>query len=59
MLKKLILTHSIEPALEPEESSSMAVNEAIQVTPLVDSESEEEKFKNDHVEYLRMARKPL
>ena len=42
--------------------SDLAVNEELQKQPLIDDEEEkarEIKFKNDHVEYLRVARKPL
>ena len=42
--------------------SEMAVNEVLLQQDLVDAEEEKErenKFKNDHVEYLRIARKPL
>ena len=35
MLKKLLLTRNIEPAIDSE-TPSVAVNEAIQVYPLVD-----------------------
>ena len=42
--------------------SSLAVNEVAHQQPLIDAEEEglrELKFKNDHVEYLRMTKKPL
>lgn len=42
--------------------SDLAVNEVLQKQPLIDAEEErmrEMKFKNDHVDYLRVARKPL
>lgn len=57
MLKKIVKKHHKGP-----EPSSLAVNDAIQVAPLIDLEEETQKetrFKNDHVEYLRVARKPL
>jgi len=42
--------------------SNLAINEELQKQPLIDEEEErmrETKFLNDHVEYLRVARKPL
>ena len=42
--------------------SDMAVNEQLNQQDLIDEEEEkqrEDKFKIDHVEYLRIARKPL
>ena len=40
----------------------MAVNDVLAEQSLIDAEEERQreiKFKNDHVEYLRVARKPL
>ena len=42
--------------------ADLEVNEELAKQPLIDDEEEkqrERKFKNDHVEYLRVARKPL
>ena len=42
--------------------ADIEVNEELARQPLIDDEEEkqrEKKFKNDHVEYLRVARKPL
>ena len=59
---KIITSGETKDSFADNTSQNLAVNAAIQVAPLIDQEEEklkEEKFKNDHVEYLRVTRKPL
>jgi len=59
---KIVTSGETKDSFANNSSSNLAVNAAIQVAPLIDQEEEklkEEKFKNDHVEYLRVTRKPL